>query len=299
LRPAGAAWLVRVEDDDPTIPWFIPANSANCQVIAPAMSMVAPPQGQNVDCFDFQTLASMVLATIALDVTEAAETAEIPFLPGATGAATNHRLHVVPYLPSPAGDPGFGLIYSVDIIVSMLGQQLAKTTIQVPISMYFSWDGEFAIDPLSGLMNSRNPARVTATYGDGLFDEDAARRIRTNTVDALVDTMLPPLASGIAVEEGFLLLFNLVSGRSPIAPEDFAIIALPEQRSTDNTTITNNALSIPQVTRTVTTPATDDLTPGVTVNPDGTVTVIPSSVATIFTIPRPTVHNQFKLVFLQ
>jgi hypothetical protein len=30
LRPAGAAWLARVEDNDPSIPWVIPRRSRRC-----------------------------------------------------------------------------------------------------------------------------------------------------------------------------------------------------------------------------------------------------------------------------
>jgi hypothetical protein len=297
LRPAGASWLARVEDDDPTIPWFIPANSANCQVVALAASMVAPPQGQDIDCFDFQTFTSMLLTSFALEVTDAVARLETP-----TVTATNHRLYVVPYLPSEFGDPGFGLIYSVDLNISTDGIPLAEATAQVPISMHFRWDGEFYTDPLSEGAHS-NPDRVTVTYGS-LLSEIAATQIHTTIVNTIGSVRLPTF-SGVAGEEVFLLLFNQVSGRSSRAPKNFAVIALPEQLATIGATTTNSALSIPVVIRAVDAPGPSGSMNSVTTNPAGFVTVVrvagtaPATAVITFTIPRPTVLNSFKLVFLQ
>lgn len=310
LRPAGAVWLARIEDNAPVIPWRISVTDANCSIVPMAQSMIAPPPGQTQDCFDFETLSSMFLTTLAVGVTEAVANVDIP---ASTVSASNHQLHIIPHLRSNVGDPGFGFVYSVNITVSAVGLPVAGATVHVPISMHFRSDGGLIVDPMTGLNDPANPARVTVTYGDGPLDGVVANMIHTQIIEALGEIMLPPVTFGTvtlpdgtivplstSAENAFELLINQVSGRSSTADANFAVIALPEQSATINGTITNIALSIPAITRTVAMPI-PGIVAGATADGTGTVRVVQvsESAVIIFMVPRPTVENGYRLAFLQ
>ncbi|MCC5859910.1 MAG: hypothetical protein JJT90_17265 [Ectothiorhodospiraceae bacterium] len=326
LRPLGANWLARVEDDDRFLPWRRNVDETACFPIPMQQTFVRPPDGQGEDCFDMETLTAMLLSQFAAAVSEGVVDADIPLI---GLSATQHRMYVVPHLQAGFADaPGFGFIYAVDVGVT-LGVGIAQATVYAPVSIHFRRnppgpmpDFEIGIDPLGAPPPNApwlNIPRITVMYEQGPINEVVAGQIRGVVVNAL-EEFTPPLiqAGGIEtdLEEALNFIFAVTMPRSSTSrpPVDHNVIALPEQRVTVDGTISPLAMSIPMVT------VTEGVNPLAPASPDpetnltGTLTVTTdaSGFVTLNRVLDPlgqlsrvirlapiTTHNRFALYMLE
>ncbi len=251
MRPAGATWLGRIEDDDAVLPWIV-TEDGGCNPVPTAQSFVAPAAGAGVDCFDLQTLGGMFMAQIAVTMTEALAGANV----GLPIAAGEHRMYIVPNYPFGPNDvPGFGFIYSVTINLV-----LGEVTADIPLGFHFVAVNaelprlELFIDPLGGapgVAPFASPDRITLTYQPGIINQVAASAIREMIVASFESFVVPPISFQgveVPVEQAIVQLIGNVALRPSITrpyPENFTVLAVPEQRATTETTVPNLILSIP------------------------------------------------------
>ncbi len=328
MRPAGASWLARLESDDRRIPWIIEPAAGNCTAVPLVASLSAPTAGQTVDCFDLSTLANMFFANLAVTVVEELDKADLP-VPVSAG---QHRFYLVPHLELEGENDtylGFGFLYEARISLNMIGAALATIKATVPISIHFvpvDPPGanpprlELLIDPVGAPASTipwANIDRVTVEYEDGPINGFLAEQVRQTVVDALSGFVLPPVAvasTELTAGEALSLLISMTAPRPAIVspyPDDFNVIALPEQRVTLDATLSNQVLSYGSVTTSVTYdnlagPAAPDMTGTVVTAVDAAGRVTKTTminntgtirrVTTLFPVNR---HTPFELVFLE
>jgi hypothetical protein len=165
LRPGGATVLARIEDDDPVLPWTDASGACAGLARLNLAATLRPLAVRGVDCFDMQSLSSMILNQIALTVADAAKDNDARVI--------EHRLAIVPHIATPTGSgapalPGFGFVYQADLVAKLDGGVLTGgLTLSIPLTVVWSRSvGEprtlaTAIDPLDG-----NVPLVDATFGN-------------------------------------------------------------------------------------------------------------------------------------
>lgn len=245
IRPGGTTVLSRVEDDDPVLPWA----STDCTpaAVLPLAVTLRPAAPGVTDCFDMQTLASLLLGHLAVVVSDAAQD---------RGArARSHSLAVVPHVatavstdPAALPAPGIGFVYRTELEPAPGGVGTApitgSLTLAVPLTLVFSRaapGGTLAvsidpIDPvLPGGAASRNAERVTVLAEQGSVSNLFADTLRAGVVDALGSARVPTPA-GVPISEFLGLLFGLtVVSDSVRVPDDFSVLALPADRTVPGT----------------------------------------------------------------
>lgn len=319
LRRGGSFILARVEDDDPFLPWV---NSSGCTARAnvPFAISLRPPSPTGIDCFDMQTLASVVLNQFAVIVTNAAL--------DNSARVVRHRLAVIPHIPTvPAPPtptvsstpplPGFGFIYTADLEPMIAGIPAGSFTgtlsISVPLTvsfLRFGADGFFiGVDPLTLTAGTRqvNDERITVQATDGTIAAGLAESVRGSVVAAVTTATLPSGPGGISFTSFLELLFaeTLMDHRG--VPVDFSILAIPDDRTVPGAPL-NVALSQPAIPVTEG-PVSPPLPGGlgartVTTTPSGAVLVTlnmnpAGSVARVFTIQTPREELPFRLLLLR
>lgn len=237
LRPAGALVLTRVEDDDPVLPWTATDCAATTQM---PLSATLRPVGtaDGVDCFDLESLSSLLLDQLAVVVSHAARER--------SARARTHALSVVPFVPTPGGPsgpdaPGIGFVYRTTLEPvagdSGLAPFTGTLTLSVPITLVFTrLNGvvRTTLDPIGTALPGApvlvNAARVTVTAVDGSISDAFAGSLLAGVTAAVQTTALPTGPAGIPML-GFLdLLFGLtVLGGN--VPADFSVVALPADRT--------------------------------------------------------------------
>lgn len=281
---AGAAWLVRLENNDPVIPWIIDEGDARCQAVSPSSSFVAPPMGQSRDCFDLGTLAGMVLAHVAKAVTEGLDDGPLPTLV----AATRHELFIVPSLDqtNTLGGPGFGFIYSAELRIGERGGQ-TQATVHVPIGVHFRPDLAMVFEPLGAAPRSPLTAgRVTLAYQERGAGDGVAREIRALIVEILERTALPPITvdgKDVPAEQAIGRMVGAVAPQPATArpaSSNLDVVALPVDRSSMEAPVPTLVLSLPRVSTSISTGgalnawrAAPSARPQATARGDGSVTV--------------------------
>lgn len=294
---AGATWLMRLQGNDPVVPWSIEGGDPRCVSISPSASFVAPPMGQTRDCFDLRTLTGMVLAHVAKTVTEALDDGPLPTVV----TATRHDLFMVPSLDraNATGGPGFGLIYAAKLRIGEHGGP-AQATILVPVTIHLrpavtpggapmppGGAIEAVFVPLSTApQSSIGLGRVTiADQGRGI-GSGLAREIRAIIVEHLETATISPitvdggkLPAGQAIGRMIGAMAPQSAGANPLPP-NLDVVALPVQRSATEDTVPTRLLTIPRVSTTIATGRATNVAgsdqparPTATTRGDGTVTV--------------------------
>lgn len=231
LRASGCCVLARVEDDDPVLPWTVTDGCSNLSVVpfTSTLRVLGPATG---DCFDMQTLSSLLFNNIALAVANAAADND--------ARVNQHRLAIIPTLPVSSGPgeplPGFGYVYEADFEPIILGQPsgpfVGPLTIKIPISINWLRDANgfrLGVDPIAGLTATNIP-RITVYANEGTLSAGQANEIRTQIATAIAATPLPSGPGGMPFT-AFLELFFTDSLAGPGAlPTDFQLLALPSSR---------------------------------------------------------------------
>jgi hypothetical protein len=250
LRRAGAAWLARVEDDDLSLAWRVAQGASGCTILGLERTLVAPPAGDADDCFDLETLLSILLIRLAIDVTIATEEGDfgIPLVIASVPVdvrAVAHRLYVIPHLRHPGTEaPGFGVVYQVDTVAST-GLDVGAATLSVPLSFHFgpiAFDSatnpryDLIIDPLGDPPVAgpwRNPGRVTVRHDGGVAGGALASGLLAGVTASLAAFERPTFdiaGTTFSFEEALELAIRNTFGTlgSVGIPHDHDVIALPE-----------------------------------------------------------------------
>lgn len=309
-RPAGAAWLARIEDDDRVLPFRrtpppgdpVPASFEPMPLV---QTRYLSPSGDSVDFFDVESLAGMLLANFAVDFSEGMfdESNESTKL-----NIENHQMHVIPHLPSSTGDPGVGFIYKARVTGSWNGIPGFDATVYVPLSAVFKLaenDGDYLLDiDLFGPSNSDFLDRVTIAPNNLTTLPGNMEKLR----DSIVET-LSNISTDLEGSLSYLLTLALEEQTNVVSLSDHSVIAVPEPSSTVSGLGSTLAISIKTVVvrELVLSPSGSTGVAGTTkvdVMNNGRllVTKIKNDDGTIvrqFEIARPEIGTQFRIILLE
>lgn len=315
LRSGGALILSRVEDDDPVLPWTSTACGGLATLpLTATLRPLAAPGG--ADCFDMQSLASLLLNQVAMAVTEAARTRN--------ARAVSHALAIVPHIATPATGgaptprPGVGFVYRTTLEPMAGGVGLAPftgtLTLSVPITWVFgrapgSNTVQTALDPISVPLVDTvlgNGPRITVHAVDGSLSAAFAEQLRSGVLAAVIAAPIPTGPGGVPINSFLdLLLVLTVLENEPALPVDFSVLALPADRTVTGAP-DNTALRMGEITFSTRTGVAPALPGGVgartvAIAGDGTVRVLVNLNAAgtrvrSFALPEPTEPLPFNLV---
>ena len=314
LRSGGALILSRVEDDDAVLPWI--STVCNAAATLPLAATLRPlaPAGLG-DCFDMQSLSSLLLNQIAIAVTEAALTQN--------ARALSHTLAIVPHIATPGtagapARPGVGFIYNTTLEPLVFGGGTGSFTGTLDLSVPITWvfgrmpgnnSVVTALDPITapvfGTVLANGP-RITVTAVQGSLSANFAEQLRSGVLAAITAAPIPAGPAGIPINAflDLLLVLTVLNGNSSL-PADFSVLALPADRTVAGAP-ENTAIRMGEVTFNTRTGVAPALPGGVgarTVNiaGDGTAHVLVNlnaggTTVRDFALPTPTEPLPFNLV---
>jgi hypothetical protein len=234
---AGAAWVIRLEDDDPLWPWRIDAGTG-CWEVPASASYYARADTGATDCFDVETLAASLLGQLAVTVAEGIAAAS-----GRDGVVLHvdgHRISFVPALDIDAErQSGVAFIYEADIR-ARAGIAVAGAVLRLPLQLVIETPLAASAQPVVNIVPIERreayadlAARLSVDYGappsapfmnqmlaDGLLNsiEDTLATLEP----AMVDTAFGPRPLGEAIS----LQFGISAGAAGW-PSDAAYALLP------------------------------------------------------------------------
>jgi hypothetical protein len=230
LRSGGALVLSRVEDDDPILPWI----SSDCVRLAtlPLSATLRPLDVAGVgDCFDMQSIASLILNQLALTITEAVSAHPI--------RAVSHSVAIVPHITTPVDGretrPAIGFIYRTTLEPLILGRGAGPltgtATLSVPITWVFArvrGSLETRLDPITLTAVGNNTSRITVSAAPDSIASGFADQLRREVVNGISRMPTPTGPGGIPIDSylDFLLERTVLSGDLRL-PADFGVLALP------------------------------------------------------------------------
>ena len=314
LRSGGSVTLARVEDDDPVLPWTstMCAATATLPLAATLRPLAAAGGG---DCFDMQSLASLVLNQVALTVTDAARMQN--------ARALSHSLAIVPHIETAATGggatrPGIGFIYTTTLEPLVLGVGVGGFTGTLDLSVPITWvfgrlpPGNTvvtALDPITapvlGTVLGNGP-RITVRAVEGSISSAVAEQLRAGVLAGITAAPIPTGPGGIPIASFLDLLLTLtVLGNQPALPANFSVLAVPANQAVAGAP-RNTAIRMGEITFSERTGVAPPLAGGrgarsVAIAGDGTVRVLDNINAAgtnvrVFSLPAPVEPLPFNLV---